>query len=281
MRRQLVATVGLAALAATIAARAQGDGGPGPGVVQGWDGIARGPVRYVAFATGTNTVLEVVRRRGGRVVRYSILPGSYGIPQVAYDGTTAGLSHDGRILVLGDVAGSPQLKKTSTFAIVGVRGLRLRRIISLRGDFSFDAISPGARMLYLIQHVSAEDTISYRVRAYDLGAQRLLPQVIIDKTSWESVMRGYPYTRAVAADGRWVYTLYSGGEHPFVHALDTQSAHAVCIDLPKTWNRLVIPRMKLRLTPDARLVIRYGSSARKLAVVDTKEQRLLSIVRVP
>jgi hypothetical protein len=281
MRKRLITLAGISVLSAVVVASARGDGGPGPGVVQGWDGVARGPVRYVAFATGTNTVLEVVRRQGGRVIRYSILPGSYGIPQVAYDGTTAGLSHDGRTLVLGDVAGSPQLKKTSSFAIVGIRGLRLRRIVRLPGDFSFDAISPGARMLYLIQHVSAEDTISYRVRAYDLGAQRLLPQVIIDKTSWESVMRGYPYARAVTADGRWVYTLYSGGAHPFVHALDTRSAHAVCVDLPKSWNKLNVARMKLRLTPDARLVIRYGSGARRLAVVDTKEQRLLSIVRVP
>jgi len=279
MRRRLYATVGICVLAAIVATSAQGDGGPGPGVVQGWDGIARGPVRYVAFATGTNTVLEVVKRRGGRVLRYSFLPGNYGVPVVAFDGTTSGLSHDGRTLVLGDVASSPQLRKTSSFAVVDVHRLRLRHIVRLRGDFTFDALSPSARMLYLIEHVSAEDTISYRVRAYDLGARRLLPQVLVDKTSWESVMRGYPYSRAVTADGRWVYTLYSGGQHPFVHALDTQHAHAVCVDLPKSWNKLNVGRMKLGLTPDARLVIR--SHSRTLAVVDTKEQRLLSIVRVP
>jgi hypothetical protein len=279
MRRHLLATVGIAVVAAIVATSAQGDGGPGPGVVQGWDGIARGPVRYVAVATGTNTVLEVVRRRGGRVVRYSFLPGSYGIPVVAFDGTTGGLSHDGRALVLGDVASSPQLRKTSSFAIVRVHGLRLRHIVRLRGDFTFDALSPNARMLYLVEHVSAENTISYRVRAYDLGARRLLPQVIVDKTSWESVMRGYPYSRVVTANGRWVYTLYSGGQHPFVHALDTRHAHAVCVDLPKTWNKLNVGRLKLRLTPDARLVIR--SRSRTLAVVNAKEQRLISIVRVP
>jgi hypothetical protein len=279
MRRRLYATVGISVLAAIVATSAQGDGGPGPGVMQGWDGIPRGPVRYVAFATGTSTVLEVVNRRGGRVVRYSFLPGSYGIPVVAFDGTTGGLSHDGRTLVLGDVASSPQLRKTSSFAIVGIHRLRLRHIVRLRGDFTFDALSPSARMLYLIQHVSAEDTISYRVRAYDLGGRRLLPQVIVDKTSWESVMRGYPYSRVVTADGRWVYTLYSGGQHPFVHALDTRSANAVCIDLPKAWNKVNVGGMKLRLAPDARLVIR--SRSRTVAVVDTKEQRLLSIVRVP
>ena len=53
------------------------------------------------------------------------------------------------------------------------------------------------------------------------------------------------------------------------------------VDLPKSWNKLDLGGMKLRLTPDARLVVRYGSGGRALAVVDAKEQRLLTIVRVP
>src|SRR5207302_9453544 len=189
-----------------VAASAQGAGGPAPGVLQGRDGIVRGPVRYVVFATGSGTVVEAVQRRGGRVVRYSMVPGSYGIPQVAYDGTRAGLSHDGQTLVLGDAVTALQPKKTSSFAVLAVHGLRLRLVVRLRGDFSFDALSPGARMLYLIEHVAAQDTRTYRVRAYDLGSRRLLPQVVIDKTSWESVMRGYPYARVVTGDGRRVYT---------------------------------------------------------------------------
>ena len=280
MQRHLFATVGISVLAATIAASAHGDGGPAPGVVQGWDGIARGPVRYVAFATGSGTVVEAVQRRGGRVVRYSMVPGSYGVPQVAYDGTTAGLSHDGRTLVLGDVATSPQRKKTSSFAVLDARRLRVRHVVRLHGDFSFDALSPGARMLYLIEHVSVQ-AASYRVRAYDLGGRRLLPQVVVDKTSWESVMRGYPYTRVVSRDGRWVYTLYGGGEHPFVHALDTQNANAVCIDLPKGWNKLDVSGMRLRLTGDGRLVVRYGSGGMAFAVLDTKKFRVLSVLRLP
>jgi hypothetical protein len=280
MRKHLFVMVGISVLAATVAASAHGDGGPAPGVVQGWDGIARGTVRYVAFATGSGTVVEAIRRRGGRVVRYSMVPGSYGVAQVAYDGTTAGLSQDGRTLVLGDVVTSPQLKKTSSFAVLGVRQLRLRHVVRLHGDFSFDALSPGARMLYLIEHVSVQ-AASYRVRAYDLGGRRLLPQVVVDKTSWESVMRGYPYTRVVTRDGRWVYTLYGGGEHPFVHALDTRNAHAVCIDLPKSWNKLDVSGMRLRLTGDGRLVVRYGSGGMAFAVLDVKELRVLSVLRVP
>jgi hypothetical protein len=279
MRRHLLATVGIAALAAVVATSAQGDGGPGPGVVQGWDGIARGPIRYVAFATGSGTVVEAVQRRGGRVLRYATVPGAYGIPGVAYDGTTDGLSHDGRTLVLGDVATSPQLKRMSSFAVIGVRQLKLRHVVRLKGDFSFDALSPGARMMYLIEHVSVQNA-SYRVRAYDLGARRLLPGVLVDKRSWESVMRGYPYTRTVSKDGRWVYTLYGGGEHPFVHALDTKNAHAVCIDLPKKWNKLDLAGMRILLERDRRIVIRYGSDGIAFAVLDAKEFRVVHLTVV-
>ena len=280
MRRHPLATVGILVLAAIVATSAQGDGGPGPGVLQGWDGIAHGSVRYVAFATGSGTVVEVVQRRGGRVLRYSMVPGNYGIPRVAYDGTAAGLSHDGRTLVLADLAASPQLKKTSSFAVIGVSQLRLRHIIRLQGDFSFDALSPGARMLYLIEHVSVSVQVqSYRVRAYDLGARRLLPGVLIDKRSWESVMRGNPFTRVVSRDGRWVYTLYGGGAHPFVHALDTRNAHAVCIDLPKSWNKLDLTGLRLHLAKEGRILIRYGSSGRAFAVLDAKEFRVVHILR--
>ena len=278
MRRHLFATIGIAALAAMISASARGDGGPAPGVIQGWNGVAHGTVRYVAFATGSGTVVEVVQRKGGRVLRYSTVPGSYGIPQVAYDGTTAGLSHDGRTLVLADVATSP--KRTSSFAVLSARDLGLRQVVRLRGDFSFDALSPGARMLYLIEHVSAQNVTEYRVRAYDLGGRRLLPGVLIDKRSWESVMRGYPYARTVSRDGRWVYTLYGGGQHPFVHALDTRNAHAVCIDLPKSWNKLDLGGMRLHLKRDGRIVIRYGSRGTSFAVLDAKEFRVVHLTVV-
>src|SRR6266511_6161796 len=118
---------------------ALGDGGP-VYVVQGADGIVRGGVRYVAFATGDGSVLEVIQRRGGRVLNYTFLAGNYGVPMVAYDGTTDGLSRDGRTLILGDVSGGPSLRKTSSFAVVDVRRFGLRQTIQLRGDFAFDAL---------------------------------------------------------------------------------------------------------------------------------------------
>ena len=278
MRSRLLTIAAIAVAAVALAApAASGNGGPGPGVVQGWDGIVRGDVRYVAIPNGRETVLEAIRRDSGRVVRWVFVRGNFGIPQVAFDGTTDGLSRDGRTLVLGNVSTST----TSSFAVVDVPKFRLRRTVTLQGRFSFDALSPNARMLYLIEHVDTQDPARYRVRAYDLGARRLLPDSVVDKRSRESVMQGSPLARATTKDRRWAYTLYAGGPHPFVHALDTRKGGAVCIDLPHGWSQLDSAGLRLRLSSERRLVVRDHSGGRPLAIIDPIGFRVLSAVRNP
>jgi hypothetical protein len=281
MARRLLPAAALALLcAATASSTALGDGGPSPGVVQGWNGVVRGDVRYVAVPTATGeTVVEAVSRRDGRVMRFMTISGSYGIPQVAFDGSTAGLSRDGRTLVLGEAAFGGGLRRHSSFAVVNLRKYTLRTSIKLRGDFSFDALSPGARMLYLIQHVAAQDYTKYQVRAYDLGARRLLQDAVVDKRSWEGVMQGAPFARVSGDGGRWVYTLYAGAAHPFVHALDTTHANAVCIDLPKSWSKLDVGGLRLHVKRGATLVLRHRSGGKPLAVIDLKALRVRSVVR--
>jgi hypothetical protein len=279
MRSRLltIAAIGVVTGVAMAAPAASGNGGPSPGVVQGWDGIARGDVRYVAIPNGQQTVLAAIKRGTGRVVRWTFINGNFGIPRVAFDGTTDGLSRDGRTLVLGDVAaGGP----SSTFAVVDLRRFRLRRVIELRGAFSFDALSPNARMLYLVEYVAAQDPTRYRVRAYDLGARRLLPKAVIDKRSEESVMQGAPLARASTKDHGWAYTLYAGSPHPFVHALDTREGNAVCIDLPHAWRQLDTAGLRLRLDSE-RLFIRHHTGGRPLAVIDVEKFRVLTAVRNP
>ena len=83
---------------AVAAGGAAADGGPAPGVVLGGGGAQApgGTVRYVALPGGRNsTAIAVVRVSDGRVLRFAFVPGALGIPQVAYDGTTDGLSPDG------------------------------------------------------------------------------------------------------------------------------------------------------------------------------------------
>jgi hypothetical protein len=274
MARRVLGLGVLGILCAAIGtATALGDGGP-VYVMQGGDGIARGKIRYVAFATGDGTVLEVISRRGGRVLNYSILSGNYGIPMVAYDGTADGLARDGRTLVLGDVSGGPTLRKSSSFAVVDVRRLRLRQTIRLRGDFAFDALSPDGRMLYLIEHLSIPNS-RYRVRAYDRFAGELLAKPVTDARRWQSVMQGVPVARATTRDGRWAYTLYGGNDHPFVHALDTAKAKALCIDLPAGKLPSNHYSLRIRLDRDGRLVVRT-TKGRVAAVIDRKRLRIVT-----
>jgi len=282
MSRRLLslAAVGLLA-AATGAATALGDGGPNPGTMQGWDGIAaNAALRYVAVPAGDRTVVEAISRLDGRVLRYTTVRGNVGIPMVAFDGTAGGLSRDGKTLVLGDAYVGPVLRKTSSFAVVDLRRFRVRANVKLQGDFAFDALSPNGRMVYLVEHVSAQDLSRYRVRAYDVGARRLLKRMVTDKTRWQSVMQGMPISRASTADGRWAYTLYTGNRHPFVHALDTMHANAVCIDLPRSWRGLDLFGLRLSVEAEGALVVRHRTGGRALAVIDTRRLRLVRAVKL-
>jgi hypothetical protein len=281
MVRRVLSLAALGLLCTATGSAPASGGGPSPGVVQGSHGIARGNLRYVAIAGSDQTVVEAISRRTGRVVHYLFVQGKYGIPGVAFDGTTDGLSRDGRTLVLGGAAGNQQLRKRSSFAVIDVRRFRLHSVPKLRGDFSFDALSPDGRMLYLIEHVSSQDLSRYRVRAYDLKADRLLAKMVTDKRRWQSVMRGVPLSRATSSSGRWVFTLYGGNARPFVHSLDTEKAYAVCIDLPRSWQGLDASGLRLRIRSDGKLAVRYRLGGKPLAILDTKSFRVLTAVRIP
>jgi hypothetical protein len=218
----------LVACIATPAALA--DGGASPGVVgDGHQGItdSRTGLTYTAL-DGTTDTFVVVRNRAGREIRSSSVHGSWGIPLVTWNITYGGLSHDGKTLVLARPPAAG-LAHQSRLLVLDATTLRPRRQVGLRGDFSFDAISPDDRTLFLIQHTSAADFQRYRVRAYDLVHGTLDPHAIVDKT--EPNMAGSPIRRLVGPGARWVYTLYANQDEYFVHALDTVHAQARCLDL--------------------------------------------------
>ena len=225
---------------------------------------------------------QVVARNGGSVLRFMSITGTWGIPLVAFDGTADGLLPDGRTLVLGQpvyIGNAGTLRKHTSFTLVDVRKMRRVNTITLNGAFSFDAVSPNGRYMYLIQYVSGEDPQEYRVRAYDLQRGRLLMKIVSDKRSWETTMHGSAITRT-NADG-WAYTLYGAGRaKPFIHALDTPHVAAVCIDLPWKSSPEHIFEYRLRIDGDGHLVVR-GPRGRALAVIDRQSFRVLSAVKTP
>jgi hypothetical protein len=280
MAGRLLATIAICTGCALTAASAGGAGGPGAGVQQGWDGLAKGAVRYVAVPAVNSTTVQVIRRRDGRVLKFMSLKGAWGIPVVAFDGTTDGLMADGRTLLLGEPTAGPGLRRHSTFALVDVKKMRVVRKLRLPGHHVFDALSPDGRYLYFIQYVSGEDFNRYRVRAYDLRAGRLLANSVVDKRESESAMQGAPISRVTSSDGSWAYTLYGGPHETFIHALDTLNAGAVCIDLPWKTQPKRLFDFRIRRAGDGRVIVR-GPRGRTLAVLDQDSLHVVSAVRDP
>jgi hypothetical protein len=278
LRRAALAALAVSALSAAPAAAA---GGPMPFALQGGSGVlsADGGTRYVAVATnaGWDTAIERLGTHGGMVEGVSDLTGDWGVPVVtSYGGNGGGLSQDGKSLVLADANVNQTYPKTSSqFIVVDTTTLRPGRTITLKGDFTFDALSPDAKRLYLVQHVDANDLSRYVVRAYDLRVGRLLPGRIADHAQKSWIMKGFPVARATSAGGRWVYTLYQNpGGFPFVHALDTMRGVAHCIGLPWHGDQNGLYNMRLTLRNGDRTLAVHWLSGRKWLTVDTHGWRI-------
>lgn len=260
----------LVALALVLPAAAVADGLPVVDNQVGSDGLIApgGEHRFVTLPVGKNTVVARIDRGSGIVRQSRVLGEPLTIPAVAYDGSAAGLSADGSSLVL--IVPRPGFPRATTeFAFLNARTLTVNSRLKLVGDFSFDAMSPDGRWLYLIQYTSAADPLQYRVRALNSVTGRLLPKPIVDPREPGEAMNGLPLTRAMSPDGRWAYTLYDGTEHPFVHALDTTGRSARCIDLDWLHGRKDLWQLRFAMSDDGReLSVRSGKKT--VAVVDTR-----------
>ncbi len=284
MARKILVTMSLAVAAcgliAAETATAKGLGPP-PG---GGGGVTMPglPHRYAAMSPSAHglaptdprnrdrlTLVTQTDRRGGRVSRWWHLPGFYALPGMAYDNTAGGLSADGRTLVLSRFS-AIYPPRVSRFAILDTR-VHLRhpvrpgegwprhaiQRVSLRGGFSFDAISPDGSTIYLIEHLSRNANVTaYRIRALDRESGRLLRRPIVDPDEPKERMAGLPISHTTSPDGRWAYTLYDGnGEEPFIHALDTVGRRAACVDLPhltRGMSQLEVFQLRLRVDPQGR-----------------------------
>jgi hypothetical protein len=276
MRSLALSVTSVLAVAAIAVGGAGANGSAySPGLVYGWPGVGAGNgVRFVAFGMPRSTIVAAVRTRDGRVLRSKALRGFVGVPLVAYDGTTGGLSGDGRSLALSSYGpGRPGVSGHTTFVVVDTRSLKPRLRVNLPGTWSFDAISPSGSTLYLVEHISVGADPKYRVRTFDV-AERRLGAAIVDRLEEEEVMGGVPVTRASSRDGRWAYTLYAREQHePFVHALDTARRQAFCIDLPLDYRRSKQDQLRLRLEGEGKaLAVRLGRT--RVAEIDTESWKV-------
>jgi hypothetical protein len=190
-------------------------------------------VSYVAIGAGRHTLLRRLRHGDGKPEGSIRLPGRFGVAGAANDGSTTGLSANGRTLVLAGM-GSTFPQRRTTLVVLDTGRLVARERIALSGYYTVDAISPTGRWLYLIHYVAPNrDLTRYEVLAYDIPGRHLMRAAVIDPRDRGEAMLGLAVTRVMSADGRWAYTLYDRpGSTPFIHALDTERRQAVCVDLP-------------------------------------------------
>ena len=252
-RRRLVAAV-IACAACAPVARAGAVGPPLPSAVSGRAGavVPGGTERLVARPDGADTVVAATRRDSGQVLRWRRLAGRWSVPPVTLDDQTTGLAADGGTWVL--VRPTREFPAASTrLAVLDARALRVRREITLAGFFTVDAIAPDGGRVFLIQYAGG-DPLDYRVRALDTRTGRLVRRAVVDPRAPGEQMGGLPMTRATSRDGRWVYTLYGGGDETFIHALDTVGATAACIDLAMLPPGGDLARVDLGVSADGRRV---------------------------
>jgi DNA-binding beta-propeller fold protein YncE len=183
------------------------------------------PLTFSVRRQGSDTRVEA-RDAAGTLRAHATVPGAWQLPEPAQDGTIEGVSANGRTLALTGPQGG-------RFAVLDTSLANAPTVISLARRFAYDALSPDGQTLYVIEHLTdPRHPGRYQVRAYDLGTGRLRPGFIADKRELDEVMAGYPLARASTPDGSWVYTLYQGPDHAFVHALAAADGYALCIDLP-------------------------------------------------
>jgi MYXO-CTERM domain-containing protein len=236
-RRVRITTIAfLVSLGLTCDAMGAG-GAPIPLEDVGGQGVAAtdGSYRYVTLRQWVEgsyeTTLLKIDQDGGEVVKQRTVHDDFAVPSVAYDGTSTGLSHDGSTLALIEPRDSLYREQTKFLLLNAERLNGGSGRIALDGDFSLDALSPDGKTLYLIEHPDRKDFGTYQVRSFDIATQKLDPEPILDSEEEPGEMRGFPQTRVTSADGRWENTLYDGGEHPFIHALNVAEGVTVCIDL--------------------------------------------------
>jgi hypothetical protein len=200
--------------------------------------------RQYVLAGDTATSVRILDLAGAPVATLE-LPGVF--EHARADGLIApdGISHDGGTLVLERPAAERTDGRTK-FAIVDTRLASAPKVVELQGAFDYDALSPDGRILYLTQRVdltrtaarpsdvAPDDAIEYVVRPYDL-ATGILGPVIADKLGRDVVepMVGGAQARVIDPTGEWAYTVYDGGPHAFVHALNLANGFALCIDIPE------------------------------------------------
>ena len=180
---------------------------------------------YIATQLTGSVQLKAIDPASGQTIAQTTLPSGYNLPNIAFQGPTAGLSPNGQWLAL-----TSQTRVATNFLVGSSALTDAFKTISVKGDFVFDALSNDGKSLYLIQKM--KDPNHYQVRLYDVSAGFLMPQVVVDKREPNEPMNGIRGDSVADPAGNHVYTVYARQAGPFIHALPLDQPIAWCVDLP-------------------------------------------------
>jgi hypothetical protein len=173
-----------------------------------------------------------------------------------------GASQDGKRAVLqrGE-------KGDSTFAVVSPSG---EQVVNVHTDvgWGFDALA--GDKLYLLRYLHS----GYEIVIYDLAADKLSAKPIKDPKA-SSTIWGIPWVRTESADGRYLFTLYIGGNGgAMVHQLDLKTSAARCIDLQGTGDFNSATTWALELSPNGKTLWAVNPGYGRVAGIDVGSRKV-------
>ena len=229
---------------------------------------------------GTTVVDEITVQPELPAWRSRTLEGAWRLPTIGLDPIPVGVVTDDSTLTNSTIvlveADAPAGASTSRFAVL--TGGEPARIIELPGSLEFDALSPDGSILYVVEHLPGPPDSHYQVRAIDLPSGVMRDAVIADKRNLGTSMAGWPLTQAAHPSGV-VFTLYRGVMHPFIHALHTREAWAVCLDLPEIGHTDADGALDwgIAQSADGRSVFAVNASLGLAAVIDPGEPSISQV----
>src|SRR5256884_392938 len=155
---------------------------------------------YIVTQLTGSAQLKAIDPASGRTIAQATVPAGYDLPNIAFQGPTAGISPNGQWLAL--TKSSPSV--TNFLVGSSSRGDSFKTI-RVNGDFVFDALSNDGNSLYLIQKM--KDPNHYQVRLYDVAAGALRPQPLADKREQNEPMNGNRRDSPPDPDGNHLYTV--------------------------------------------------------------------------
>jgi hypothetical protein len=184
---------------------------------------------YIVTPLTGSGQLKAIDPASGRTIAQTTIAAGYSLPNIAFQGPTAGLSPNGQWLALTSQVRAAGVVTTNF--LVGSSSLTESfKTIHVTGDFVFDALSNDGKSLYLIQKMG--DPNHYQVRLYDVSSGSLALLPIVDKRDANEPMNGIRGDSVADPAGNYVYTVYARQAGPFIHALPLGQPFAFCVDLP-------------------------------------------------